>query len=373
MPIKMTLKDMKKQSIYNALSKIPDTWQLDGSSEDPEYSNSLFKYLVKIKQEKPTLPICSNLEPQEIPYNVSLFHFLLYYTYSPKYPFVTYGENVLIFGDFSGKQYNTIEISFPLISNAKSALKYFNKLLSYPSFNSLLKENNIKKIILRDVNDNFINILRSDNEKFIFKLQSLKELNYATYDVNKTLKLVGDKFANLRWHLNSFEKAGHTIEVVPLDKSIKQVIHLIGQWHSNALKDRGFSYVNVRSDKLGARLFGFGNNELQNMDEIVSPDNVLSRVLKVNGNVAAFNLGYPLGIFKKANVFAHAIGISDVSIPHLAEYAQYDFWKQVKKNGYYYINDGPTWKNKLETYKDKFRPIKKKRYYWATLSINSLK
>ena len=370
----MASKDVGKQSIKNALSQIPDIWQLGGNSKDLQSVNSLFIYLAKLKQDNPILSKSSYLEPQDIPYNKSPFHFLLYYTYHPKYPFVTYGDDTLIFGDFSGKQYNTIEISFPLTSNAKSALKYFNKILSYPSFNSLVKENNVKKIILRDIDDDFINILRREKEKYKFKLHSLKELNYAIYDVNKTLKLVGDKFSNLRWHLNSFKKEDHSIEVVPQNKSIKQVIHLIGKWHSNALKQRGFSYVNMRSDKLGARLFGFDdNNNFQNTDEIVSLDNVLSRVLKVDGNVAAFNLGFSLGIFKKQNVFAHAIGITDLSIPHLAEYAQYDFWKQVKKNKYCFINDGPTWKDKLETYKDKFRPITKKRYYWATLLLKSLK
>lgn len=370
----MTSKDLEKQSINNALSQIPDTWQLDDNKKELQSLNSLFNYLVKLKQDKPILSIYSDLEPQEIPYNASPFHFFLYYTYYPKYPFVTYKGDTFIFGDFSGKRYNTIELSFPLISNATSALMHLNNFLSSPPIYPLLKENNIKKIIMRDVDDNFINILRRNNEKFIFKLQSLKELNYATYNVNKTLKLVGDKFANLRWHLNSFKKADHTIEVVPLNKAVKQVIHLIGQWHSNALKHRGFSYINMRSDKLGARIFCFdGNNDFQNRDEKISPNNVISRVLKVDGNVAAFNLGYPLGFFKKQNVFAHAIGISDVTIPHLAEYAQYDFWKQVKKNGYCYINDGPTWKDKLETYKDKFRPIAKKRYYWAKLLVNSMK
>ena len=371
----MTSKDLKKQSINNALSQIPDTWQLDDKSKELQSLYSLFNYLVQLKQDKPIPSTYSDLEPQEIPYNASPFHFFLYYTYYPKYPFVTYKEDTFIFGDFSGKRYNILELSFPLMSNATSALMHLNKFLSSPLIYSLLKENNIKKIILRDVDDNFINILRRDNEKFIFKLQSLKELNYATYNVNKTLKLVGDKFANLRWHLNSFKKAGHTIEVVTLNKAVKQVIHLIGKWYSNALKHRGFSYINMRSDKLGARLFGFDNNtfSFQKKDEIISLDNVVSRVLKLDGHVAAFNLGYPLGIFKKQKVFAHAIGISDVSIPHLAEYAQYDFWKQVKKNGYCYINDGPTWKDKLETYKDKFRPIAKKRYYWATFLVNSVK
>lgn len=97
---------------------------------------------------------------------------------------------------------------------------------------------------------------------------------------------------------------------------------------------------------------------------------ILARILKIDGKIAAVNIGYSLGIFSHQNVFAHAIGISDLSIAHLAEFAQYDFWKQVHQAGYQYINDGPSWRRSLEVYKSKFRPIAKKRYYWATLSLH---
>ena len=106
----------------------------------------------------------------------------------------------------------------------------------------------------------------------------------------------------------------------------------------------------------------------QNNDKISSKD-VLSRVLKIDGKIASFNLGYPLGLNEKTNVFAHAIGIADITIQRLAEYAAIDFWKIVKNQGYKYINDGPTWRKGLVDFKKKFGAINRKRYYWATISI----
>ena len=367
----MASKNLKKQHIHEGLSQISDTWQLEEKYVDLQSFSSLCYYLVKLKQKNPVLSFISKPEPLQIPYNVSLFHFFIYYTYYPKYPFVTYVEDTLIFGAFTGRHYNKIDFSFPIFSNATTALNHLNHLLSIPVFNSLLKDNNVRRILIRDVSDNFVNSLRDDDKKYKFKLESLRELNYATYDVNRTLDSTGIKFSSLRWHLNSFKKANHKIEVVSLNDSVKAVSHLIGQWRRKALKDRGFSYVNVRSDMLSVKLFGNTkkNIDIQDKCEIVCPESVISRVLKIDGVIAAFNLGYPLGIFKKQDVFAHAIGISDISIPHLAEYAQYDFWKQIHKAGFSYINDGPTWRDDLEIYKDKFRPIEKKRYYWATLIL----
>jgi hypothetical protein len=226
--------------------------------------------------------------------------------------------------------------------------------------------------LLRDISDEIVNILRDNLEKFVFSLDSLKQLSYAIYDVKNTLGLKGSSFANLRWHLNKFDRKNHTIEVVDSKKEIASAVHLIGKWRRQAIKQRGFSFADVRSDKLGINLLA----QLKETDIFrsmhqghVGLPSVIARVLKVDGTIAAVNIGFPLGIFEKQHVVAHAIGINDLSISHLAEYAQFDFWKQIDREGYRFVNDGPSWKRSLEIYKKKFRPIAKKRYYWATLSL----
>jgi hypothetical protein len=240
---------------------------------------------------------------------------------------------------------------------------------------SLLHTKKIKNILLRDIDEQFANALRKKNSQK-YRLSSLKEVNYCIYDVHSTLALHGRGFSNLRWRLNQFNKSKHRVEHIPLSESREQVIHLIGQWRKQALRDRGFSYVDMRSDRFGA---GFFENpasdtarEIERADRkanSIITDKVISRVLKVNGKTASFNLGYPLGFDSNTVVFAHAIGISDISVPGLSEYAQMDFLRMLREAGYGYINDGPTWRKGLAVYKDKFRPVLRERYYWAAMKI----
>lgn len=270
-----------------------------------------------------------------------------------------------------------LHLSFPVFKDVEAALNKLNEILSCPAFILLLKRKSIKKIQLRDVDDRFINALSERKEgDDAFSLRSLKEINYSIYDVERTLKLQGKVHANLRWHINRFNNSRHRLEIVPLDHVKKQVVHLIGEWRRIALRRRGFSYVDVRSDKFGARLFSSIDGSDHDYHEergepksSIGLDDVIARVLRVDGKVASFNIGFPLGLFEKGKIFAHAIGISDMSIPGLAEYAQMDLWERINAAGYRYVNDGPTWRKGLAAYKKKFVPIKTKRYYWATLRL----
>lgn len=348
---------MEHERIISKLSKIPSIWTINGKHLTPTSFQNLDDFigpvLNKIKKDQQN-------DLKDYPYHQSLIHFLLYFSYHPKIPFVIKTKNHLFFASFYGRNCSSMEISIPFQDQPNTILQELDILLSSSQLSSLIKELYVKKIILRDIPDDFVNIMRSPDSQLSLQLSSLKELYYQTYDLKKTLTKKGHEFANLRWHLNKFKAADHTIEEVRLTDQVKPVIHLIGEWKKTAITQRGFSFINVKSDKQAARLFG------------EHPDRVrgcISRILKIDGRVASFNFGYPLGFKAKRIVFAHAIGIADLSIPHLAEYAQYDFWKQLKKNGYEYVNDGPSWRQSLEVYKQKFRPIQRKRYYFATLRL----
>ncbi|MEF8879612.1 MAG: phosphatidylglycerol lysyltransferase domain-containing protein [Candidatus Thermoplasmatota archaeon] len=362
----MSSRKREVKEITKCLSQMDDIWQPRKKRIDVERISSLYSFLKK-KKEKHGLNL-NDLSVEKIPYNTSLLHFLLYYTSYPKYPFVVVKDGNIIFFALSGKHYNNLHVSLPVTSTPYSALDQLNQTLSHPSFINLLKKCQVEQILLRDIDDDFVNLLREN--KYSFNLKSLRELNYSVYNLENTLDLSGNEFKNLRWHLNRFKKDDHKVEIVPLDDTTKPVVHLIGEWRKKSIEERDFSFVDVRSDKLAARFFGRLEEFNYEDEEIIGPEHVISRVLKVDGNIASFNLGFPLGVFKKQKVFAHAVGISDLSIPHLAEYAQYDFWKQIRKAGYRFVNDGPTWKDSLETYKDKFRPIEKKRFYWANLKAS---
>lgn len=276
-------------------------------------------------------------------YNCSVFHFLIYYCYPPKVPFFYRGDSCVVFGCFMGNKKKDLVVSIPFFSSKEKA---------FLDLKILLEKIGVDCCLLRDIDDGFVNLLKKDFSN-VFRIKSLKELFYAEYDIQRVLKLSGNDFSNLRWHLNNFKKTDHKVEVVSLKDNVKQVVHLVGKWRKKTIEERGFSFIDVRSDKFAANFFGrYGFF-----------DDVLCRVLKVDGVVSAFNLGYSIG----SGLFAHSVGICDYSISHLAEYAQYDFWQYVFEKGYTLVNDGPTWRGSLEVYKNKFNPVKKDRFYWADL------
>ena len=362
----------KFESIKNSLKKIPGLWFLEEDKLNINSIKSLYNFLDNINRRNKNF-LGSDIKPLEINYNNSIFHFLIYYCYYPKIPFVFIYKDVIIFGHFDEKKKDTLTISFSNYSNIKTCFETLDYLFSNKYFKKILDENKINSLLLRDIDDNFVNFLKENKQLLAYDIDSMKELYYRFYDLKETVKLKGNDFSNLRWHLNCFKKQNHDIEIVDLKNNVKSVIHFIGKWRSNAINNRNFSFIDVRSDKMGAKIFGCeiykSNKFFDEYNTIIHPNNVISRVLKINGKVSAFNLGFALGIFNKKNVFAHVIGLSDISISHLSEFAQYDFWENVFNNGYEFVNDGPSWRSNLTFYKDKFRPFDKKRFYWANIKI----
>lgn len=372
------------EDIGEVLGEMPDTWFIQGKDRTIAHLLDFLQLLGTrghrcasgpLEPGKGTL--LSEGQPIFVPYNSSPFHFFLYYAPPPNFPFAIFGDRSVMFGSFGGRDHDKLFLSFPFFEDVDRALVQLEDLLTYPGFATLLREKRIWKIQLRDIGDRFVNSLRDRKEgEGAFSQTSLKEMKYSIYDAERTLKLKGSSHANLRWHINRFEHSHHRLEALPLAGNERSVRYLIGEWRRTALKGRGFSYVDVRSDSFGARLFSsvdeLGNDsdtEGRESDRSIGSDDVIARVLRVDGKVASFNLGFPLGLFGKKDVFAHAIGISDIKIPGLAEYAQLDFWKQIVRAGYRYVNDGSTWRRGLAAYKKKFVPINTKRYYWATLLI----
>jgi hypothetical protein len=345
------------EAILTKLLGIPSIWTIENKPSTLASFQTLNEFVNPILKK---MNNDSQSDPKKIAYHQSLVHFIMYYAYYPKIPFVIKTNDHLFLCSFHGKNYNKMEISVPFFDKPNLVFDELDILLNKSQLSSLIKKLNVKQILFRDIPDEFINILRSSDTSFSFHLSSLKELNYQIYDLKRTLSKKGKEFSNLRWHLNKFKAANHNIEKVRLHDHITSVIHLIGEWKRTAVNDRGFSYINVKSDKQAARLFAERSDQT---------NHCLSRVLKIDGRIASFNFGYPIGLNSEQYVFAHAVGIADTSISHLAEYAQYDFWKYIQNTGFSYVNDGPSWTKNLEIYKQKFRPISRKRYYFATMEF----
>lgn len=363
----MNSKNKNPDLLKEYLSVIQNIWYPETYPMSRNSLNSLISFFENIKEINCLKFFLKDLKPVEIPYNISLFHFIIYYSYPSKFPFVYKSDNTIFFGAFYGRNFDKLMISIPIVNSKKKAVEDLKLFLFEKNFSKLLQYLDIKSFLLRDIDDEFIRVLK-DKKKYGFSINSLKELNYAIYNLNDALNLSGNKFSNLRWHLNAFKKANHKVEIVDLKNNYNAVVHLIGDWKKQTIKKRGFSYIDLRSDKMAANFFK-EKSIINKTKKIVDFNEVFYRVLTIDGVISSFNFGYPLGIFDKQNVFAHSVGICDVSIPHLAEYAQYDFWSEIQKKGYIFINDGPTWRKSLEVYKNKFYPIGKKRYYWANISI----
>ena len=359
------------EHIRSEISCIPNTLIIDSKNISINSYSTIQQFIKNFHTNTLYKKNNKSIIPENIPYHQSILHFLLYYAYYPKIPFIMEFNNHLVFGSIFGKNHSNLELSFPLLQDGHSIINLINELIHDSLFRNKLKEANITKVFLRDVPDEFIQCQRSSKIKNTYEISSIKEINYQIYDIARSLMLKGKEFANLRWHLNKFQKENHTIESVYLSDHEKSVIHLIGAWKKNAISNRGFSFINVQSDKQAARLFHTlskrENQESKNKNPFIT--DCIIRVLKIDGHIRSFHLGYPLGIFSNKQVYAHAIGITDLSIPHLAEYVQYDFWKTIQKKGYAFVNDGPSWRSSLEVFKQKFRPMCKKRYYYVTLRL----
>ncbi len=348
--------------VREVLSKAKDFWFLKRSKPELSDLRDQYRFIGNIRGRR--------IKPsREIPpYNYSILHFYLYYCAPPDIPFISVRNSTVFMGSFRGRHYDQLHLSMPEFESFNTALQDLKGFLSEDIFMEIFRNLKNRTILLRDIPGTAGILLHKRAEEKNngrFQLSKLKELNYNLYNLKKSMENRGREFSNLRWHLNSFKKEGHRVEAVPIHQYREEVEHLIGQWRSERLSSTNQSFFDIRSDKMAVALA----HDLDGEDNVQDFHTPISRVLKVDGKVAAFNFGYPLGLFSESNVFAHAVGIADVKIPHLSEYAQMDFWKEVHDKGYLLINDGPTWRTELHRYKNKFRPEERMRFYWARMKI----
>jgi hypothetical protein len=292
----------------------------------------------------------------------------------PNISFIIVNNKTMFFCVFIGNYYKSLHISSPLFFSYKSILKDLNNLFNDKHFKSLINCFKIKSIILRDINNDLLNAMKQTIYKYSFNIENFKEIPYAIYNLRKTLTLGGTQFSNIRWHINKFEKNNYHIEIIDLfDDEVdlkKELLHLIGDWRRHAIHIRGFSFSDVRSDKFGVKLIPvIMGLQKKYKTNFIDPDLCLSRVIKINGKVSSFHFGYSIGIGKKTNTFAHSIGITNLSVKHLSEYAQLNFWRYVFNNNFEFVNDGPSWRKTLEIYKCKFRPIEIQKTYWGKINF----
>ena len=290
---------MNYDHILSQISQLPHTWSIDSKDITLDSYYSIIEFLKHNYTFKST-DLENNTNTPNMFYHQSIFHFLLYYAYYPKIPFIMQFQNQLIFGSIYGKNHSNLELSFPLLKDAQYSYNMLDQLMLDSSFKQLVSEVNINQILFRDAPDEFIQIHRSST-KNRFAISSVKEINYQIFDINRSLALKGKEFANLRWHLNKFKKGKHSVETVVLPKYLKAVIHLIGDWKKNAIAKRGFSFINIHSDKQAARLFSkIPKTEIEeSKHNYPNISDCLFRILKIDGHISSFHFGFPLGIFQK--------------------------------------------------------------------------
>jgi len=334
---------------------------------------SLLSFLKTLFQKNQSLK--TMLIFKDFTYSSSIIHYLLYYCSLPYPTFLAAIDTTLFFGVIIGKKSKAIHLHCQSNQSPRDQFLNIKNLLQTDLFSRIVKSNHISTLVLRDVNDQIVNYMRNKQET-PFQFVSLKQIPFAMYDLKETLSMKGSRFSNIRWHLNKFEQANHTISIKSGKHMEKPLLHLIGKWRRHAIHQRCFSFADVHSDIFGAKIIDcIENKSFDNFKKDIIAlklDNIFYRILEIDNQVVSFHLGYRLGFFKDSDVCAHAIGITDLSIPHLSEYAQIDFWRYIEGEKIRYVNDGPSWRKSLEVFKDKFRPIKKQNYFWMTLSLDKL-
>ena len=176
------------------------------------------------------------------------------------------------------------------------------------------------------------------------QVKTVKEFNYYTYDLETMGDLVGNKWKNVRQKVAAFRKNHPKLKMERLGgNNYEAVIHFIGAWRRQLLSARRLSYSNLEKNKFAARYYSNKNDFEQ----------IWATVYRHSGRVVGFQLLYRLGV----DCAAHAIGLTDTTLPGLSETAQVDTWRQVQRSGVRFINDGASWRPGLDRYKRKFNPV----------------
>ena len=343
------------KKIVDLFSSIQDVLVISDNSSLKDVNQLLRKYRDNIIQKRFSL-IKENSNGEK--YHQSIFHFLQYFISVSKISFILPFDSTLFFGSILGRKNHLLQLSTPIFLSNEQLLQSLKNLFSTNEFKSLFTMIQNRSILVRDIPFNMKNYAKQNKTVFPFTIQQVKEIHYYTYDIQKTISLQGQNFSNIRWHLNKFNNGNHTIKIIENIEHETPLLHLIGAWRKHAIDQKGFSFTDMRSDKLCAKL-------ISNTFE----ESLYYRILSIDGKVASFHYGYPIGFSNDSSLFAHTVGITDPYIPHLSEYAQMDFWNYLWDNGFLFVNDGPSWRNSLETYKKKYRPIKKTKQYWTTISL----
>lgn len=365
------IKTDEKQNFKESFNMV---WWNHKCSNTTETIQSLTTFFSKINKSNSNLG--KGIMERNNTYQSSLYHFLLYYCSRSQPVFFTVFNRTLFYGMILGKNSCALHLCSPSYASAEHLISDAFHLIENKLISKVINTFRITSITLRDVDDSVVTLLRNNIQKYPIHITSIKRIPYAIYDLQKTLPLKGKEFSNIRWHLNKFNRANHTIKIRSAKNIEKPLLHLIGKWRRQAIHKRGFSFADVTSDKYGAHLLESISNaslDVRNDDcRFINHNNLFYRILEIDNQISSFHLGYQLGFLRHSDMCAHAIGITDLSIPHLAEYAQIDFWTYMANKGIRYVNDGPSWRKSLEIFKQKFRPIEKQNSYWINISLDEL-
>jgi hypothetical protein len=199
--------------------------------------------------------------------------------------------------------------------------------------------------------------LQSLKDESNIKIRGIKEFSYYLYDLDTLNDLRGNQWKNVRQRITSFEGKQSKLKVEHLStENCNDVVHFIGEWRRQLMKDRGYSYSNLEKNKAAAKYYS-GKNDFKN---------VWAMVYRLQGRVVAFQMLYRLG----ESAAAHAIGLADTTINGLSEYTQIHIWKELRECGIRFINDGSSWRPGVEKYKKKFNPIKIQQVFECKIEFN---
>lgn len=287
-------------------------------------------------------PLTDSINDLRINFENSFEYIRMYFNSGRYQGFKFYdGENLIVFA-LEKKKKPHFKLFKPLGNMAQDKLPEVVAILNSVS------PNHIQMVCLDK--DILTNIKKSKK----LETKNIKQFNYWIYDLDTLNDLCGVKWKNVRQKISKFEKNYPKLKIERLNtNNCEDVIHFIGIWRRTLLSRRGLSYSNIEKNKFAAQYYAKKNDF----------DNIWSTVYRLSGRVVAFQLLYRL----EPKVAAHAIGLTDTSIPGLSEATQVNIWGKLYGSGIRYINDGASWRPGLERYKQKFNPISAQRVFECKL------
>jgi len=225
--------------------------------------------------------------------------------------------------------------------------------------------------------DREVSILGIPNARGVHKLVPFgyhRGLEQQIYDIKNTDLdvLPGRRWKNVRNKISVFQKSiegaddggasgigkGSSVEMRNLDGDTLDVARdFVIQWRQRSLDGSRFRFSDI-----SPTLWALDHHSSNRYDD------AWGGMMFMDGRVISVQLAFGIKGAPRPSA-SHVVGISDIQTAGTAEFAQVEFWKQLKRHGIEMVNDGPSWSASQLAFKKKFSPASTTGVYSGMLDL----